>query len=1041
MIPQVFEQASEFTSSKRVQLLLLAVTVLIYSVLAMAVGNSLFISHVGAERLPLAFVALGLCSMPAYALFSQLADRYSRPKLFQSVLGLSIPLMIGLWFLLSREQAIVYYIALILIIFQWDFHNDVLYSSLLTDYFTTLEYKRTAPFVGIAQALGSLLGGVLTTGLSQIFGTRDLLLCLPFLFVIAILQLKWLERSQHRLERVASQKDSGMIASLQVFPELVKRHPLIFFLAASSFLLVIIYFTSEFLWLNIYGQNFSESELTEFLGIMRVVVSLVQVAFLYGLTRPLLQSLGVARLNPVYPLTTLASLAGLILNLKLPAAIVLHMNGDALYKAINLPIHQLNYNAIPGEFLGRVRTLSDGLMRAVGLTLAGIVLWLSQTYLSLGEIAGIAMGLGLLLLAIRIPMGRFYAQGLEDMIRSDAIDLDEFSYLPVPFPPQSAAVIREFLTDSDPYTQVKGLELALKVGQPSQLIPTVEKLLPTAPPEIREGVVKLFSVNTDVGALEHFEKQLHSEVMVFRATALEILINRQHPFRESQLEQLLNDPHPEIQALAALALNQSERAVQQWRQFPLEDSAVRAVARVAAQTRHPAHVELLRRLLPQSSAEAKQFGLKALASIARPGDQELAELAVQALNDRAPEVRAGALNLLGSARRQDHLPQVAGSLEDSNPQVREQAARTLAAYGKEGLALAADCLLSSNPDVVKTAIAAIGQVRTQKASEILYQYLVPEFEQLEKTRRWQRQIPAEDPGWQPLAIAIEDFHQRLLQKTLYILSCLGHAHTVNTARRILATSNQQEREKAIEVLLSLSHRQFVTPLLPLLEPSRSAAQAVRPTAQGLRTQGYKLLLEAIESQDRWIRAGVLIALARIPSSLIKDPDPLIQSLTKEIFPLLIEQALPIPNTMKRLLFLKKVALFKNLSLDELLLINQSLAQEKVLANQTIFQEGKWRHHLYIIWEGGVQIVKTIDGQPKKTRQLKSGQFFGEVALFNEEPSWEGAIAIEDCTLLKLEKNGIVNLIAHHPQIVLEFCRYLSQRLRETERYPFADNLL
>jgi hypothetical protein len=77
MIPQVFEQASEFTSSKRVQLLLLAVTVLIYSVLAMAVGNSLFISHVGAERLPLAFVALGLCSMPAYALFSQLADRYS----------------------------------------------------------------------------------------------------------------------------------------------------------------------------------------------------------------------------------------------------------------------------------------------------------------------------------------------------------------------------------------------------------------------------------------------------------------------------------------------------------------------------------------------------------------------------------------------------------------------------------------------------------------------------------------------------------------------------------------------------------------------------------------------------------------------------------------------------------------------------------------------------------------------------------------------------------------------------------------------------
>ena len=54
------------------QLLLLAVTVLSYSVVSMAVANSLFVNHVGAGSLPLAFISIGLCSMPAYALFSQI---------------------------------------------------------------------------------------------------------------------------------------------------------------------------------------------------------------------------------------------------------------------------------------------------------------------------------------------------------------------------------------------------------------------------------------------------------------------------------------------------------------------------------------------------------------------------------------------------------------------------------------------------------------------------------------------------------------------------------------------------------------------------------------------------------------------------------------------------------------------------------------------------------------------------------------------------------------------------------------------------------
>jgi hypothetical protein len=69
------------------RLLLLASTVLTYSVMAMAVANSLFVSDVGADHLPIAFIGIGLCSFLAYGFVSQVVDRYSPPRLFCYALG------------------------------------------------------------------------------------------------------------------------------------------------------------------------------------------------------------------------------------------------------------------------------------------------------------------------------------------------------------------------------------------------------------------------------------------------------------------------------------------------------------------------------------------------------------------------------------------------------------------------------------------------------------------------------------------------------------------------------------------------------------------------------------------------------------------------------------------------------------------------------------------------------------------------------------------------------------------------------------------
>ncbi|NET30601.1 MAG: cyclic nucleotide-binding domain-containing protein [Cyanothece sp. SIO1E1] len=1001
----------------------------------MAIGNSLFVSYVGARHLPLAFMLIGLCSMPAYVLFSQVVDRYSRPRLFRYVLLGSVVIALGLRLLLTQASPYPYYMLLIVVFFQWDFHNNVLYPSLLTDYFTTLEYKRYAPYIGIAQAVGTLIGGGLTVLLSHYLRTRDLLLCLPVVFGLGIVQLVYLESSQRQLNITKPKPSVGILASLQAFPDLVKRYPLALFLASSSFLLVIIYIGSEFLWFNIYGDHFSDQALTGFLGLMRIGISVVQVAVIYGMTQPLLRTLGVAQMNPVYPLTTLGSFLGLISHFGLPAAIGLHINSDALYKAINLPVHQLNYNAIPREFIGRIRTLSDGFIYAIGLTLAGALLWIGETHLSLLQITWLVAGLTGLLLLLRIPMGRFYTSGLEEMIRSNSINLDEFDNYPIPLSPQSAEAVKELLIDPDLYTQLKGLELAARMDQTGQFLTEVEALIPGANVQVYGGAIALFTHCPEL--LDHFKQRLHDPIL--HTFALEVLLINQYAPSQEQIALWLESLDIALQVLGAIAQIITDPSSAPTWPAKLDSTTARIITRVVAYSNNPALIPLIPNVvLTQPSPDVIRAGLEALLPLTQRGDEAIAAIAHTKIDHPDPMVRMAAFDLLRVARCEDQLAAVGDSLGDPDPRVRQRAASALAAYGRPGLALAKTSLNAPQAEVTDTAIIAIGLVRTKYASNLLFDYLASSYKQLAQTRKWQQQIPTNDPSWQPLRLAINDYHDRLIQKVLYVLLALGHARTVNSVNRLLATRDQRELENAIEVLASLNHRRFVLPLLPLLERrvvvDEQSVSRIQATPQWFRSKGYRLLLEALESKDRWIRTGALIALSMVPSALINDPDPFVKQVASQIFGVIDQPTLPVNTAMNRLLLLKNVAIFKNLSLDELLLIDKSLEQTQVLAGETIFTEGDWGAHLYIIADGTVQLLKNIDGAPRELNQLTQGQYFGEVALFDDAPRWDGAVALEDCTLLKLEKNRFLSLITQRPHIILEICRFLSQRLRETDKH-------
>lgn len=132
--------------------------------------------------------------------------------------------------------------------------------------------------------------------------------------------------------------------------------------------------------------------------------------------------------------------------------------------------------------------------------------------------------------------------------------------------------------------------------------------------------------------------------------------------------------------------------------------------------------------------------------------------------------------------------------------------------------------------------------------------------------------------------------------------------------------------------------------------------------------------------------------------------------------------------------LARVPLFGGLSSEELQLVASAAVRRRQSRGSVIFFEREPGDALYIIEEGQVRIYRVAeDGREKTLALLSEGDFFGEMALIDDEPRSAIAEATEPTVLLAIHKRDVHNLIHANPSIALSMIKGLSRRLRETNR--------
>lgn len=128
-------------------------------------------------------------------------------------------------------------------------------------------------------------------------------------------------------------------------------------------------------------------------------------------------------------------------------------------------------------------------------------------------------------------------------------------------------------------------------------------------------------------------------------------------------------------------------------------------------------------------------------------------------------------------------------------------------------------------------------------------------------------------------------------------------------------------------------------------------------------------------------------------------------------------------------------LFAGLDTGELRAVKQ-IAQERVFATgEQVFKQGDQGDGVYFVTDGLVQISTVVgESERRVLTRIQPGDFFGEMAVVDNEPRSATATAEQDTQLWLIPKEEMLDMMRRCPRIAINLVREFSHRMREFNRH-------
>lgn len=131
------------------------------------------------------------------------------------------------------------------------------------------------------------------------------------------------------------------------------------------------------------------------------------------------------------------------------------------------------------------------------------------------------------------------------------------------------------------------------------------------------------------------------------------------------------------------------------------------------------------------------------------------------------------------------------------------------------------------------------------------------------------------------------------------------------------------------------------------------------------------------------------------------------------------------TTVEKVIHLQDFDIFTNTSTEDLSFLAAITDEVRLKTGHVIFREGEFPGALYMILEGKIRLTR----DDKDVMEVGGGDSLGTWALFDDEPMVATATTLEECLLLRIDKEEFFDFLADNASITQSIMKTLVKRMR------------
>lgn len=934
----------------------------------------------------------------------------------------------------------------------------MLFWNLANDLFDTRQSKRLFPLITAGGVIGGIIGSFGTPVIVKLVRIDNVLwvymaLCLAAAAVVYRMAAIFptMSLSQDKAKKVKKRKGLGR-EFRDVLP-LIQTSSLIKILILLTLIPNVIIPILNYQFNFAVDQSFAtEGGMIQFFGYLRGSLNIISFFILLFIGR-IYGRWGLPVALMFHPFNYLIVFSALLFRFDLLSAVYARMSTNILRTTINNPARAVLMGLFPAEYRSMIRPFLRGTVVRIGILMGSGVIMISEGFMHPRYLSITALLLVSAWLVTTMVFKRKYTTILLDLISRNLLDiksLEQEDAARIFKDKQTRAHLLEAFHSSKGGTCLWYAKLMRSLGM-EDLDAHIIRVLPDQGDETRIGLLGLLTEKAGRGALELFERLMDTEKPDLTAAVLEAASRMPHSLSGEFLSRAFRESKdPGLRAIAVAGLYREDRTsydsvIRSWLASTdkmWKRAGIIAAGRSGDETFTPELKEIL--------ARVEDDHLRALAceALGRLGPAGLNEIVLPYLMHPSEALREAAL---AAVRISDEraLRGVIPLLGDKNQKIRNIAVIRIQKAEYQNSESLIEALGLPDPRLRKNVIDLLEsmEVRDVEVLRFARGQLSRAYESLAEAAAL-RDI-AESPYKSLLMEHLLHEKRARLDTVLRVLSAQDPTGRMRLIWRGVFSPDSRQRSNAVEALEDSVGRGLSKIMSPLLEEAEES-EVFRVgrkefNIESLKEDLRRLCNVLLEKQDwvtgiltlKVIQAGGFEGVGPDTCSRLVDADnPHVRDVARKIVHSAdapsfkekdMETTISIPD---KILHLRGIRIFEGLSVGELAAIASVTEETITPAGEEVIREGEAGDTMFMIISGRVSVIKKKGEEGEiELDKINPGDYFGEMALFEDEVRSATVRTEEESRFLILHKREFEEIVREYPQIALHICRVLSRRLR------------